>query len=174
MAVPERRIGPRSATALLLLVEGYCSLAIEMIALRVLVPVAGQSVGVTSIVVTVFLAALALGYRAGARFDGPAREKVARNLAGAAGWSAVWLSRFGVAFAFKATAFLPPLGKGRRSASAWAPFGRPRRLPRCVADAVGHADDAGRAPYASSRRRCWRAAATGSKGRSATGLANGG
>ena len=110
MAVPEHRIGSRTATALLL-VEGYCSLAIEMIALRVLVPVAGQSVGVTGIVVTVFLAALALGYRAGGRFDGAAREKVARNLAGAAGWSAVWLSRFGVAFAFKATAFLPPLGQ---------------------------------------------------------------
>ena len=60
---------------------------------------------------TVFLAALALGYRAGGRFDGPAREKVARNLAGAAAWSAVWLSRFGVAFAFEATAFLPPLGQ---------------------------------------------------------------
>ena len=110
MGIPEHRIGPRTATALLL-VEGYCSLAIEMIALRVLVPVAGQSVGVTGIVVTVFLAALALGYRAGGRFDGPAREKVARNLAGAAAWSAVWLSRFGVAFAFEATGPLPPLGQ---------------------------------------------------------------
>ena len=39
----ERPIGPRAATALLL-VEGYCALAVEMIALRALVPVAGQSV----------------------------------------------------------------------------------------------------------------------------------
>ena len=108
MAVPEHRIGPRAATALLL-VEGYCSLAVEMIALRVLVPVAGQSVGVTSIVVTAFLAALALGYRAGGRFEGPAAEKVACNLAVAAAWSAFWLSRFGVALAFDATAWLSPL-----------------------------------------------------------------
>ena len=54
----ERPIGPRGATALLL-VEGYCALAIEMIALRALVPVAGQSVAVTSLVVTAFLVALA-------------------------------------------------------------------------------------------------------------------
>ena len=107
MAAPERRIGPRAATAVLL-VEGYCSLAVEMIALRVLVPVAGQSVGVTSIVVTVFLAALALGYRCGGRFAGEVREKVARNLAAAAAWSAFWLSRFGVAAAFDATGLLPP------------------------------------------------------------------
>ncbi len=110
MEAAAHRIGQRAATALLL-VEGYCSLAIEMIALRVLAPVAGQSVGVTSIVVTGFLAALALGYRDGGRHRGPATEKVARNLAGAAAWSAVWLSRFGVELAFWATARLPPLGQ---------------------------------------------------------------
>ena len=69
----ERPLGPRAATALLL-VEGYCALAVEMIALRALVPVAGQSVAVTSLVVTAFLAALALGYRAGGAFEGNARE----------------------------------------------------------------------------------------------------
>ena len=102
------RIGARLATAVLL-AEGYCSLAVEMIALRVLVPVAGQSVGVTSIVVTAFLAALALGYRDGGRRRGPTAERVARNLAGAAAWSAFWLSRFGVELAFAATTGLPTL-----------------------------------------------------------------
>ena len=110
MTVPESRIGPRAATALLLM-EGYCSLAVEMIALRVLTPVAGQSVGVTSVVVTAFLAALALGYRAGGRFEGALAEKVGRNLAGAAAWSAFWLSRFGVDAAFGATGWLPPTGQ---------------------------------------------------------------
>ena len=106
----ERPLGPRAATALLL-VEGYCALAVEMIALRALVPVAGQSVAVTSLVVTAFLAALALGYRAGGAFAGDAREKVARNLAAAAAWSAFWLSRFGVALAFEATGALAPLAQ---------------------------------------------------------------
>ena len=110
MAAAEARIGPRVATVLLV-VEGYCSLAIEMMALRVLVPVAGQSVAVTSVVVTAFLAALALGYRAGGRFAGGVREKLGWNLAAAAAWSAFWLSRFGVALAFEATAWLPPLGQ---------------------------------------------------------------
>ena len=108
MDAAERPIGPRAATALLL-VEGYCSLAIEMIALRVLVPVAGQSVGVTSIVVTAFLAALALGYRSGGRFLGEVREKLGWNLAAAAAWSAFWLSRFGVALAFGVTEWIAPL-----------------------------------------------------------------
>ena len=110
MAGAERPIGPRAATALLL-VEGYCALAVEMIALRALVPVAGQSVAVTGIVVTAFLAALALGYRAGGGFEGDARERVARNLAGAAAWSALWLSRFGVGLAFEATGALAPLAQ---------------------------------------------------------------
>ena len=107
MAAAERAIDPRAATAVLL-VEGYCSLAVEMIALRVLVPVAGQSVGVTSVVVTVFLAALALGYRSGGRFRGGVREKVGWNLAAAAAWSSFWLSRFGVALGFDPTGRLPP------------------------------------------------------------------
>ena len=106
----DRPIGPRATTALLL-VEGYCALAVEMIALRALVPVAGQSVAVTSIVVTAFLAALALGYRAGGGFEGDAREKVARNLAAAAAWSAFWLSRLGVGLAFEATGALAPLAQ---------------------------------------------------------------
>ena len=42
-------------------------------------------------------------------FEGDASEKVARNLAGTAAWSAFWLSRFGVALAFGATGPLPPL-----------------------------------------------------------------
>ena len=108
MAAADRPIAPLAATALLL-VEGYCSLAAEMVALRVLVPVAGQSVGVTAIVVTAFLAALAFGYRAGARFPGEVREKVGWNLAAAAAWSAFWLSRSGVELAFDATARLPLL-----------------------------------------------------------------
>ena len=121
MVAAERRIGARAATALLL-IEGYCSLAVEMIGLRVLVPVAGQSIGVTSIVVTAFLAALALGYRDGGRHRGPATEKVARNLAVAAAWSTFWLSHFGVRLAFDATAGLAPLFQvGAYAAAGIAP-----------------------------------------------------
>ena len=122
----ERPFGPRAATALLL-VEGYCALAVEMIALRALVPVAGQSVAVTSLVVTAFLAALALGYRAGGAFEGDATgEGGAEPLAAAAAWSALWLSRFGVALAFEATGALPPARPGRGVRGA---RGRPGGLP---------------------------------------------
>lgn len=106
--VAQERVRPGLATGLLL-VEGFCSLAIQMIALRMLVPVAGQSIGVTSIVITVFLGALALGYRAGGAYRGSLRARVARNLVFAAGWSAVWLSHGGVGAAFAATGILPAL-----------------------------------------------------------------
>ena len=117
MGPAERRTGPRTATALLF-VEGYCSLGVEMIALRVLAPVAGQSVGVTAVVVTAFLAALALGYRSGARLAGLPPGRVARNLAAGAVWSGFWLSGFGVALAFDATAWAPPLAQVAAYAAA--------------------------------------------------------
>ena len=107
-AVPA--VAPGLATALLL-IEGFCSLAVEMIALRMLVPVAGQSIAVTSVVVTAFLGALALGYRAGGTYRGPVRRKVAWNLAVAAVWCAFWLSHVGVRGAFAGAAFLPALGQ---------------------------------------------------------------
>ena len=97
--------------AAVLLIEGYCSLAVEMIGLRMLVPVAGHSIGVTSIVVTVFLGSLAAGYAAGARFEGAPASTVARNLAIAAAWSAASLSYLAVRLLFETTAWLPSLGR---------------------------------------------------------------
>lgn len=49
----------------LLLVEGFCSLGLQVIAIRQLAPVVGLSVVETSLVIAGFLLGLALGYRAG-------------------------------------------------------------------------------------------------------------
>ncbi len=85
-----------------LLAEGWASLGTEILALRRLTPWAGSSVDVTSILLAVYLAALAAGYHRGGRLArlGDPRPRLARRLAAAALWSAFWLSEPGVLLAF--------------------------------------------------------------------------
>jgi len=71
-----------------------------MIVLRQLVPVVGYSINVTSIVITTFLAALALGYRAGGRIRIGHASLIARNLIGAGLLMGVGLSFVMVDFLF--------------------------------------------------------------------------
>ncbi|MCY4588745.1 MAG: fused MFS/spermidine synthase [Bryobacterales bacterium] len=85
-----------------LLAEGWASLGTEILALRRLTPWAGSSVDVTSVLLAVYLAALAAGYHRGGRLArlGDPRPRLARRLAAAALWSAFWLSEPGVLLAF--------------------------------------------------------------------------
>ena len=90
------------ALGFILLAEGWASLGTEILALRRLAPWAGSSVDVTSILLAVYLAALAAGYRRGgrlARLDDP-RPRLALRLAAAAVWASFWLSEPGVLLAF--------------------------------------------------------------------------
>lgn len=65
----------------LLLVEGVISISLQLLVIRQLVPFVGSSINVTSIVITVFLAALAIGYWAGGRSAQPSQH-INRNLIG--------------------------------------------------------------------------------------------
>ena len=56
-----------AALGAILLAEGYASLATEILALRRMVPWAGSAVSVTAVLLVVYLAALAGGYRRGGR-----------------------------------------------------------------------------------------------------------
>ena len=57
----------------LLFVEGVVSISLQLLVIRQLVPFVGSSINVTSIVITVFLAALAAGYWTGGRSVSPGR-----------------------------------------------------------------------------------------------------
>ena len=103
---------PAVAVGAILLAEGYASLAAEILALRRMVPFAGSAVSVTAVLLAVYLAALAGGYRRGGRLARCAdpRPGLAIRLAAAAAWAAFWLSGAGTQLAFG----LPvPDGAGR-------------------------------------------------------------
>jgi predicted membrane-bound spermidine synthase len=65
--------------AIIVFIEGYCSLGAEVIALRRLIPHVGSSIVVTAPTIGFFLLALALGYHAGSRVTNHFRSVVARN-----------------------------------------------------------------------------------------------
>ncbi len=52
---------------LVALLEGFCTLAVELLAIRVLIPVVGSSVLLTGVVLSVILLGLSLGYEYGGR-----------------------------------------------------------------------------------------------------------
>ena len=100
---------PPLSLGAILLAEGWASLGTEILALRRMVPWAGSSVDVTSVLIAVYLAALAGGYRRGGRLagDGDPRPRLAWRLAAASAWAAFWLSDPGVLLVFGLP--LPPL-----------------------------------------------------------------
>ncbi len=64
---------------LILLVEGFCGISIQMLTLRQLMPFVGNSVVVTSIVIGIFLLFLALGYQWGSRCSENYLATLSRN-----------------------------------------------------------------------------------------------
>ena len=90
------------ALGFVLLAEGWASLGTEILALRRMSAWIGSSVDVTSVLLAVYLAALAGGYRRGGRLAslGDPRPRLALRLAAASVWSAFWLSDPGTTLTF--------------------------------------------------------------------------
>src|SRR3990167_10948702 len=76
----------------IILVEGFASIAIEILTIRQLLPVAGGSVIVTSLIIGVFLLFLALGYEKGGRIELHLHHILRRNFLIVAVWIGVGLS----------------------------------------------------------------------------------
>ena len=89
---------PYWAGGIILFLEGYASLSVEVLALRRMVPWAGSNVPVTAILLAAYLGALALGYERGGRIAATGtniRARLGQRLAIAAALSAFWLSGAG-------------------------------------------------------------------------------
>ena len=93
---------PPFALGAILLAEGWASLGTEILALRRMAPWAGSSVDVTTVLIAVYLAALAGGYRRGGRLaaSGDPRPRLALRLAAASAWAAFWLADPGIGLIF--------------------------------------------------------------------------
>lgn len=93
---------PPLALGFILLAEGWASLGTEILALRRMSAWVGSSVDVTTILLAVYLAALAAGYQRGGRLAhlGDPRPRLALRLSAASVWAAFWLSAPGVSLAF--------------------------------------------------------------------------
>ncbi len=78
--------------ATIILIEGFVSIATEILVIRQLLPVAGGSVIVTSLVIGFFLLFLALGYQAGGRVLERPIQHLRRNFLLAAAWLGVGCS----------------------------------------------------------------------------------
>ncbi len=102
---------PPAVLGAILVAEGYASLATEILALRRMVPWAGSAVSVTAMLLAVYLAALAGGYRRGGLLArrGDLRRRLAARLSAAGALAAFWLSDLGTLAAFGLPA--PPLAQ---------------------------------------------------------------
>ncbi|OGT57626.1 MAG: hypothetical protein A3F14_04815 [Gammaproteobacteria bacterium RIFCSPHIGHO2_12_FULL_43_28] len=76
----------------ILLTEGFASIAIEVLTIRQLLPVAGGSIIVTSLVIGFFLLSLAIGYQQGGKQHRHPRQVLRRNFFIAACWLGIGLS----------------------------------------------------------------------------------
>ncbi len=80
------------ALLLVILIEGFVTISAEILSIRQLIPVAGNSVIVTSLIIGVFLLFLAYGYRRGGSYQGDYINVLKRNFALSAVWLGVGLS----------------------------------------------------------------------------------
>ena len=93
----------RSTLAVILIAEGYASLSVEILALRRMVPFVGSTVLVTAILLSAYLAALAIGYERGGRLVARSTNRrldLAKRLALAALLTTWWLSDYGTFLIF--------------------------------------------------------------------------
>jgi spermidine synthase len=94
---------------IILFLEGIASIAIQFLILKQLTPFVGMSVIVTSIVISVFLAALAFGYKKGGYINNNHREILSKNLFYAAIFIGIFSSYFFISIFFNRLYFLDTL-----------------------------------------------------------------
>lgn len=84
----------------IILIEGFASIAIEILTIRQLLPVAGGSVVVTSLIIGIFLLFLALGYEKGGRVKQDHYRILQQNFFLVALWSGVGMSYIFIRYFF--------------------------------------------------------------------------
>jgi spermidine synthase len=89
----------------IILLEGFVTISVEILTIRQLMPVVGNSVLVTSLIIGVFLLFLAYGYRRGGDYNSGYREKLQTNFTIAAILTGLGLSYTFITFFFSAAQY---------------------------------------------------------------------
>ena len=84
----------------IILLEGFVTISVEILTIRQLMPVVGNSVLVTSLIIGVFLLFLAYGYKRGGDYTSGYREKLQSNFTIAAVLTGTGLSYTFITFFF--------------------------------------------------------------------------
>ncbi len=77
---------------LIILIEGFVTISAEILTIRQILPIAGGSVIVTSLIIGIFLLFLAYGYRKGGEYEGDYINILKKNFTLAAFWLGIGLS----------------------------------------------------------------------------------
>jgi spermidine synthase len=86
---------------LIIVLEGFVTVSIEILTIRQLIPFVGSNVVVTSLIIGIFLFFLAIGYWQGGQLQANFYEKLRRNF-----YISAWLTVIGLSYAFVALFFL--------------------------------------------------------------------
>lgn len=84
----------KSLITLIILLEGFVTISVEILTIRQLMPVAGNSVAVTSLIIGIFLLFLAYGYRKGGMHKTDFKNILTKNFCWAAAGIGIGLSYF--------------------------------------------------------------------------------
>lgn len=85
----------------ILLLEGFISISVEIVTIRQLTPFFGGSIVITSIIISVFLLFLAIGYWRGGTYTRDFHRKLSQNFT----WSMIWIG-LGLNYSFVALFFM--------------------------------------------------------------------
>lgn len=77
---------------LIILIEGFVTISAEILTIRQILPLAGSSIIVTSLIIGIFLLFLAYGYRRGGKYEGDYNNILKRNFTITAFWLGIGLS----------------------------------------------------------------------------------
>jgi spermidine synthase len=77
---------------LIIFIEGFVTISTEILTIRQMLPIAGGSVIVTSLIIGIFLLFLAYGYRRGGEYEGDYSKILQRNFTLSAFWLGIGLS----------------------------------------------------------------------------------
>ncbi|MGB6976145.1 MAG: fused MFS/spermidine synthase [Gammaproteobacteria bacterium] len=89
-----------SFLSFIILIEGFITISVEILVIRQLIPMVGNNIVVTSLIIGIFLLALAYGYRRGGYYQVNYEDALKKNFTYATFWLGIGLSYIFISYFF--------------------------------------------------------------------------